>query len=105
MDMGTFRVVVGMGLAGGALDVEVALSSVAVVADVQRFAAGKAADRALGLVVVGDVDPEGEAPDASVAVVELDRFRVVGERCDDAVGKARLRGVARVVVEDPGRVT
>src|SRR3954453_12269754 len=98
--MGTFRVVVGSGSAGGALEVEVALSAVAVVPDVPRGAVGKAADRAVGLLVVGDVDPEGEAPVAGVAVVERDRVRVVGEGCDDAAGKTRLRRVARVVVED-----
>src|SRR3954449_3081905 len=47
-----------------------------------------------------DVDPEGEAPVTGVAVVELDRFRVVGEGCDHPAGQAWLRGVARVVVED-----
>ena len=94
VDIGTFRFVVGCGSAGGALEVEVALSAVAAVADVQRGAAGETADRAVGLVVVGDVDPEGEAPVAGVAVVQLDRFLVVGECCD-AAGQARLRGVAR----------
>src|SRR3954465_11124125 len=98
--MGTFRVVVGSGSAGGALEVEVALSAVAVVPDVPRGAVGKAADRGVGLLVVGDVDPEGEAPVAGVAVVERDRVRIVGDSCDDATGKARLRGVARLAVED-----
>src|SRR5215212_7603798 len=73
----------GWASAGGALQVEVALAAVAVVADVEGPAVCEVADRAVGLLV-GDLDPEGGAPRAGVAVVELDRFRVVGEGCDDS---------------------
>jgi hypothetical protein len=80
------------------VEVEVALLAVAVVPDVQRGAAGEAADGALGLVV-DDVNPQGAAPVAGVAVVKVEGL-LVGERRDDAAGQALLPGVARVVVED-----
>jgi hypothetical protein len=79
---------------------DVVLFAVAVVPDVQRGAAGEAVDRAFGLVVVGDVDPEGRAAVAGVPEVEVDGLLVIGEGRDDATRQALLRGVARVVVED-----
>src|SRR3954454_6111858 len=91
---------VGCAVRAGATEGEVGLPVVPVVPEVQRREVGQAADGALGLVVVIDVDPQRGPAVAGVAVVEREGFRIVDNAGDGAAGLALSCGVAGVVGED-----
>src|SRR3954468_15879264 len=84
----------------GPVEEEVALAPLAVVPDVECRERSETADRTIGVVVVGHVDPQRGPAVAGVAVVEVEGLRVVGEGRDDAAGHALLLHVPGVVVED-----
>src|SRR3954469_15342699 len=89
----------GSGPGRGPVEEEVALAPLAVVPDVECRERSEAADRTIGVVVVGHVDPQRGPAVAGVAVVEVEGLRVVGEGRDDAAGHALLLHVPGVVVE------
>jgi hypothetical protein len=49
---------------------------------------GQGADSPIGVVVVGDMDPQGGAASTGVAEVELDGAGVIGHGTGDALGEA-----------------
>jgi hypothetical protein len=81
-------------------DVEVFLPVVAVVADVQDLVVGKTAHDAVGVVPIGDVDPECGAARTGVAEVPLDGCRVIGDRAGDALRDAALDEEPLPAVQD-----
>src|SRR3954470_23116615 len=85
---------VGCAVRAGATEGEVGLPVVPVVPEVQRREVGQAADGALGLVVVIDVDPQRGPAVAGVAVVKREGFRIVDNAGDGAAGLALSCGVA-----------
>ena len=61
---------------------------------------GQAADGAIGVGLVGDVDPQRRAAVTGVAEIELDGGWVVGDGADDPPGQGPLGQEPLVILQD-----
>jgi len=61
---------------------------------------GQAADGAIGVGLVGDVDPQRRAAVTGVAEIELDGGWVVGDGTDDPPGQGPLGQEPLVILQD-----
>jgi hypothetical protein len=93
-------VAAGWLLPGSSTHVEVVLAAVAVVAEVEDLMVGQAADGAIGVGPVGDVDPQRRAALAGITKVQLDGGWVVGDGADDPPGQGPLGQEPLVILQN-----